>query len=147
MEIFTVTLALLLMHGCPLARTAVRVRRDVAPLSLTVEFLSHTPDVECYGGSSGLGNTTLRLDLRSTATNTEWVEVESGIPTEAGLYSTTVRADCECVQFRLVQEEHGGGPCNCWRIKRIMVDTHKAELARNGKYRLTKLLMMPFEAC
>ena len=134
MEIFIVTLVLLLMHGCPLARaTSVRVRRDVTPLSLTVQFLSHTPSVECYGGNSGLGDTALRLEFRSNATNTEWVKVESGIPTEENLYSTTVGADCDCVEFRLVQEEHGGGPCNCWRIGDIMVDTHRAVLARNGE--------------
>ena len=134
MEIFTVTLVLLLMHGCPLAHATVRVRRDVTPLSLTVQFLSHAPSVECYGGNSGLGDTALRLEFRSNATNTEWIEVQSGIPTEEGLYSTIVGADCDCVEFRLVQEEHGGGPCNCWRIREIMVDTHRAELARNGEY-------------
>ena len=54
---------------------------------------------------------------RSNASNFQWVEAASGIPTDVGLYSITVSAGCGgCVEFRLVQEEHGGGVCNCWNI-------------------------------
>ena len=53
------------------------------------------------------------------------MEAASGIPTDVGLYSITVSAGCGGggggggggVEFRLrVQEEHGGGDCNCWNI-------------------------------
>lgn len=126
MEIFPLTLVLLLMHGCPLAHAAMRARRDVTdpgPLSLTVQFLTQTSPGECYGGNAGLGDVTLRLEFRTNSTNFQWEEIENGIA-PSDMYSGTVNAGCECVEFRLVQEEHGGGQCNCWRVGTVMVGTN-----------------------
>ena len=86
--------------------------------SLNVFFTVLHVSGACPGGSTaGLGDTTLRLEFRSNASNFQWVEAASGIPTDVGLYSIIVSAGCGgCVEFRLVQEEHGGGDCNCWNI-------------------------------
>ena len=79
-----------------------------------------------------MGDTTLRLEFRSNAINFQWVEAASGIPTDAGLYNTTVRADCECVEFRLAQEEHGGGDCNCWSVGSVEVNGVAVSLQVNN---------------
>ena len=100
-----------------LARSRRNTENSTAS-SLDVSFtILHVSGV-CHGGSTaGLGDTTLRLEFRSNASNFQWVEAASGIPTDVGLYSITVSAGCGvCVEFRLVQEEHGGGDCNCWNI-------------------------------
>ena len=138
MESFQLTfcLMLLLVRGFGLALPAfsvegvggdtelpARSRRNAesensSASSLNVSFtILHVSGV-CPGGSTaGLGDTTLRLEFRSNASNFQWVEAASGIPTDVGLYSITVSAGCGgCVEFRLVQEEHGGGDCNCWNI-------------------------------
>ena len=136
MEVFHLTiLVVLLIHGCPnvsahghhevTVDSAERLRRstDNASLNITIQLLPPTPGV-CPGGSTvGLGDTTLRLEFRSNASNFHWVEAASGIPTDVGLYSITVSAGCGgCVEFRLVQEEHGGGDCNCWSIVGVAVN-------------------------
>ena len=129
MEVFHLTiLVVLLIHGYPnvsaqghhevTVDSAERLRRNTDNASLNVFFtILHVSGV-CPGGSTaGLGDTTLRLEFRSNASNFQWVEAASGIPTDVGLYSITVSAGCGvCVGFRLVQEEHGGGDCNCWNI-------------------------------
>ena len=96
---------------------------------LNVSFTILHVSGACPGGSTaGLGDTTLRLEFRNNASNFQWVEAASGIPTDVGLYSITVSAGCGvCVEFRLVQEEHGGGECNCWNISgNVTVDESAA---------------------
>ena len=97
---------------------SARSTQDIAVLMNVIPYTSG----ECYGGNAGLDDTALRLEFRSNASNFQWVEAASGIPIDGGLYSTTVRADCECVEFRLVQEEHGGGNCNCWSVGSVEVN-------------------------
>lgn len=94
---------------------------NAAPLNVAFTVLPLSSAVgECYGGNStGLGNTTLRLDCWSNVTS-QWVKVAAGIPIDAGAYNTTVYAGC--VEFRLVQEEHGGGNCNCWTVGGVAVN-------------------------
>ena len=136
MESFQLTfcLMLLLVCGCWLAIPAfnmegvggeaellARSRRNAensTASSLNVSFTILHVSGACPGGSTaGLGDTTLRLESRSNPSNFQWVEAASGIPTDVGLYNITVSAGCGgCVEFRLVQEEHGGGDCNCWNI-------------------------------
>ena len=29
----------------------------------------------------------------------------------------------DCVQLRIVQPEHGGGFCNCWGVKELVINT------------------------
>ena len=140
MEVIHLTiLVVLLIHGRPnvsaqghhgvTVDSAERLRRntDNASLNITIQLLPPTPGL-CPGGSTaGLGDTTLRLEFRSNASNFQWVEAASGIPTDVGLYSITVSAGCGGgggggVEFRLVQEEHGGGDCNCWSIVGVAVN-------------------------
>ena len=102
---------------------SARSTQNIAVLmNVTVDIIPHTPSGECYGGNAGLDDTALRLEFRSNASNFQWVEAASDISIDGGLYNTTVRADCECVEFRLVQEEHGGGNCNCWSVGSVEVN-------------------------
>jgi hypothetical protein len=110
-----------------------RVKRNTdvtaAPLNVSFTVLSPMDPGECYGGSSaGLGDTTLRLEFRSNASRFQWMEVAGDIPTDVGAYSTTVSAGCGCVEFRLVQEEHGGGECNCWTLQDVDVNGSRIPL-------------------
>ena len=71
----------------------------------------------CYGGTSaGLGSTDLKLEYRNNANGFQWVEIAGNISI-GGHFSTAVNIPGSgCVVVRLVQEEHGGGNCNCWFI-------------------------------
>ena len=71
----------------------------------------------CYGDTSdGLGNTNLTLEYRNNASDFQWVEIADNIPI-GGDFSTAVNIPGSgCVVVRLVQEEHGGGNCNCWEL-------------------------------
>ena len=105
---------------------------DITATSLNVSFtvLPFTSLGECYGGNStGLGDTSLRLQFRSNATSFQWVEVARDIPINVGAYSTmaNVSTGSGCVEFRLLQQEHGGGHCNCWTVE-LSNDTMQMEL-------------------
>ena len=92
-----------------------REKRDELPLniSFTVNPVAGT----CYGGASaGLGSTDLRLEYRNNASGFQWVEIAGNIPI-GGNFSTAANIPGSgCVVVRLVQEEHGGGDCNCWQL-------------------------------
>ena len=92
-----------------------REKRDELPLniSFTVNPVAGT----CYGGTSaGLGSTDLRLEYRNNASGFQWVEIADNIPI-GGDFSTAANIPGSgCVVVRLVQEEHGGGNCNCWKL-------------------------------
>ena len=77
----------------------------------------------CFGGrSAGLGSTDLRLDYRSNETDYKWMEIRGGIQLNDN-FDQPVPLSEGCVEFRLVQEEHGGGPCNCWKITSILLNS------------------------
>lgn len=141
MEIFLLTAVLLLCSGRGLSfparlqpdhhhteLLAARWRRNsdsvAAPLSVsfTVSEPLPAPGVVCYGGDTGLCSTALRLDFRSDATGWLWCEGDRNISAQAGDISITVPAGSVCVEFRLVQEEHGGGNCHCWILGGVVVN-------------------------
>ena len=116
-------------------KSAGRERRNNEPLTLDISLSLSSPSAEqvgiCYGGSSaGLGRTTLRLEYRlAGGSDGVWVEERSDIPLDSGLLQFSIPTNLtgvanggECVQFRLVQEEHGGGSCNCWAVQNPQVD-------------------------
>ena len=87
-------------------------------LPLNISFTVNPYDAgTCYGGTSaGLGSTDLRLEYRNSASDFQWVEIAGNIPI-GGDFSTAVDIPGSgCVVVRLVQEEHGGGDCNCWEL-------------------------------
>ena len=80
-------------------------------------------DRPCFGGpSAGLGSTDLRLDYRSNETDYKWMEIRDGIKLNDS-FDQPVPPSEGCVEFRLVQEEHGGGTCNCWRIGTVQLNS------------------------
>ena len=109
-----------------------RTRRnalDLVPLS--VSFAVDPVAGPCPGGiSTGLGSTGLRLDYRNSASNFQWTVIAEEIPVlVANSYSMDISvASGQCVDFRLVQEEHGGGMCNCWSLMDVMVNSSAVSL-------------------
>ena len=90
-------------------------------LPLAISFtVNHYDAGTCYGGTSaGLGSTNLRLEYRNNASNFQWVEIADNIPI-GGDFSTDINiTGSGCVVVRLVQEEHGGGNCNCWEFTNL----------------------------
>ena len=96
-----------------------RAKRDADNVSISFS-VNHYDAGTCYGGNSaGLGNTNLRLEYRNNASDFQWVEIANKIPI-GGNFSTTVNNPGHgCVVVRFVQEEHGGGNCNCWNLTNI----------------------------
>ena len=93
-----------------------REKRDVLPLNISFTVNAYDAGT-CYGGTSaGLGSTDLRLEYRNNTSGFQWVEIADNIPI-GGDFSTVVNIPGSgCVVVRLVQEEHGGGDCNCWQL-------------------------------
>ena len=87
-------------------------------LPLNISFTVNPYDAgTCYGGASaGLGSTDLRLEYRNNASSFQWVEIANNIPIGGDFNTTANIPGSECVVVRLVQEEHGGGNCNCWEL-------------------------------
>ena len=132
MEILHVLLMMLLL-GCGIALPSVhsveedspvlaRAKRDAdIELPLNISFTVNAYDAgTCYGGTSaGLGSTDLTLEYRNNASGFQWVEIADNIPI-GGDFSTAVNIPGSwCVVVRLVQEEHGGGNCNCWNLTNL----------------------------
>ena len=92
-------------------------------LPLNISFTVNPVVRTCYGGTSaGLGSTDLRLEYRNNASGFQWVEIAGKIPI-GGDFSTVVNIPGSgCVVVRLVQEEHGGGDCNCWQLTNKTLD-------------------------
>ena len=105
----------------PVLSRAKRAKWDELPLniSFTVNPVAGT----CYGGTSaGLGSTNITLEYRNNASGFQWVEIADNIPI-GGNFSTFVNIPGSgCVVVRLVQEEHGGGDCNCWQLTNQTLD-------------------------
>ena len=99
-----------------------RAKRDVVLVSISFTVNAYDAGT-CYGGTSaGLGSTNLRLEYRNNASDFQWVEIAGNIPI-GGDFSTAVDIPGSgCVVVRLVQEEHGGGDCNCWQLTNIMLN-------------------------
>ena len=90
-------------------------------LPLNISFtVNHYDAGTCYGGNSaGLGNTDLTLEYRNNASDFQWVEIADNISI-GGDFSTAINITRSgCVVMRLVQEEHGGGFCNCWELTNL----------------------------
>ena len=86
-------------------------------------FLKGPLNRTCFGGpSAGLGSTDLRLDYRSNKTDYKWMEIRDGIKLN-GSFDQPVPPSEGCVEFRLVQVEHGGRPCNCWRVVAVQLNS------------------------
>ena len=86
-------------------------------------YLEGPLDGPCFGGpSAGLGSTDLRLDHRSNETDYKWMEIHDGIKLSDS-FDQPVPPSEGCVEFRLVQEEHGGGTCNCWRVVAVQLNS------------------------
>ena len=125
MEILNLLSLLLVLLVCGIALPSVDSVEDDSPVPASakgdVEIKFSTKIVRsgriCYGGSSaGLGSTDLRLEYRNNTSGFQWVEIADNIPIE-GHFSTAVNiSGSGCVVVRLVQEEHGGGSCNCWEV-------------------------------
>ena len=91
-------------------------KRDELPLNISFTVNPYDSGT-CYGGTSaGLGSTDLTLEYRNNDSGFQWVEIAGNIPI-GGNFSTAVNIPGSgCVVVRLVQEEHGGGDCNCWNL-------------------------------
>ena len=130
MEILYVLLMMLLL-GCGITLPSMhfveedspvlaRAKRDAdIELPLNISFTVNPVAGTCYGGTSaGLGNTNLTLEYRNNASGFQWVEIAGNIPI-GGDFSTAVNIPGSVV-VRLVQEEHGGGNCNCWELTNLV---------------------------
>ena len=99
-----------------------RQKRDAdIELPLNISFtVNHYDAGTCYGGTTaGLGNTNLTLEYRNNASDFQWLEIADNIPI-GDHFSTVVNIPGSgCVVVRLVQEEHGGGNCNCWELTNL----------------------------
>ena len=82
-------------------------------------------DGGCVGGAVGLTNISVLLQYRTVTLPklSEWTFLAELSPKEASNRSLQVPQLDEGVgvQFRLLQLEHGGGRCNCWRVQRLEV--------------------------
>ena len=131
--LYYVLLMLIIEHGIALPSVhsageelpvPTRAKRD-ADIELSLNFTVNVfENGTCYGGTSaGLGSTDLRLEYRNNASGFQWVEIAGNIPI-GGDFSTAVNIPGSgCVVVRLVQEEHGGGNCNCWEVSSIALNS------------------------
>ena len=75
----------------------------------------------CPGGTSaGLGSTDIRLEYRNDTSGLQWVEI-ANIPIGGDFSSVVNIPGSGCVVLRLVQDEHGGGDCNCWEVTNMEI--------------------------
>ena len=89
---------------------------------------TRTGESGCYGGATaGLRSNGLRLEYRSNATDYRWLQaLEEDIPVSnlsVGVILPAAVLEGDCVQFRLIQEEHGGGACNCWDVTDLQLNS------------------------
>ena len=126
MEILNLLSLLLVLLVCGIALPSVHsVEEDSAKGDVEIEFStsSFRSHLKCFGGSSaGLGSTDLRLEYRNNASGFQWVEIADNIPIGSDFSTAVNISGSGCVVVRLVQEEHGGDDCNCWRVIDIMLN-------------------------
>ena len=97
--------------------------------SVSVELQTSTvdDDGECVGGDVGLTNPSVLLQHRTVTlpnSTSEWRFLAEISPKQNFNGSLEVIAQLDedvGVQFRLLQLDHGGGGCNCWRLERLEV--------------------------
>ena len=86
---------------------------------------------DCIGGGIGLTNTSVVVEYRivnttsSPASVGEWRFLADLLPNNVSLSILTQLHDSAAAdgfQLRLLQLEHGGGMCNCWKLTSINVD-------------------------
>ena len=141
MEILYVPLLFLMLLECGVALPSVhsveeelllpaRTKRDADNNIMNISFTVNSDDAgTCYGDTSaGLGSTDLRLEYRNNASDFQWVEIADNVLI-GGDFNTAVNIPGSgCVVVRLVQEEHGGGDCNCWEL--INLEPNFAAISR-----------------
>ena len=110
---------LLVLQGVVLLATSNLALNNIISFSVN-QFSLNTPIGTCHGGTSaGLGSTDLRLEYRNNASGFQWVEIADKIPIGDDFSTAVDIPGSGCVVVRLVQEEHGGGICNCWELTGI----------------------------
>jgi len=115
MEVFSLLVIVSILSTSPAEQGPV--------LNLTV-ILTNISEF-CPGGTIGLENTDLKVQYRSNHTGEEWVTLDNTIPPEEGsswLLLPEELTTTECVEVGLLQEEHGGGKCNCWSATSSIMD-------------------------
>lgn len=77
----------------------------------------------CHGEGAGFYSTGIRLEyVNSSSSN--WVRItDEIILLDSGEVHFFPDLDGSCLVIRAVQQEHGGGPCNCWRIDSLFVNS------------------------
>ena len=75
----------------------------------------------CIGGEEvGLTDTSVQFQYRTISTTSaigDWITL-AALPVNATSPTTpTLHFSVKGMQFRLLQLEHGGGGCNCWRME------------------------------
>ena len=107
---------------------AVSLSHEVV-LNLTIDPV--TAAVDCIGGGIGLTNTSVLVEYRivnttsSPASVGEWRYLADVLPKNDSMSIKPQPHDSAAAdgfQLRLLQLEHGGGMCNCWKLTRISVD-------------------------
>ena len=109
-------------------RTAADPDNDPASILLNVTLVTREGNSGCYGGTTaGLCSNGIRLEYRSNGTDYRWLQLlEEEVPVTNVSVSVSLPAamlDGDCVEFRLMQEEHGGGACNCWGITALQLNS------------------------
>ena len=90
---------------------------------MSVELeISHIKEGSC-DDDSGLTTDSILLEYRNislpnSAPDSEWILLGEIQLIDGMTHEVDVSDD---VQFRLLQLEHGGGRCNCWRVERLEV--------------------------
>ena len=109
--------------------------------------------VNCIGGGIGLTNTSVLVEYRivdttsSPASVGEWRFLAADIVTNLIAIerneSQIHHSAADGFQLRLLQLEHGGGQCNCWKLNSIsvdcggdMTDTSTAMCSQQGLYNI-----------
>ena len=96
-------------------------------MSVELETSTVADDGRCVGEDVGLTNTSVLLQYRTVRLPDQllgWRFLAEISPKENFNRSLEVVPQLDegvGVQFRLLQLEHGGGRCNCWRLERLKV--------------------------
>ena len=91
--------------------------------SLRLHLVNYTLKGACAGGDVGLTKTSIVAEYRLSVTK-EWkflAEIDPKAGFNGILKLPFLESPVEGVQFRLLQLEHGGGGCNCWRVEEALL--------------------------
>ncbi len=127
---------MLLLYSCsPTAAgktsTSSRTKRDgeiEAAVDISITLTIYEPPVQCYGENTGLSNVGVRLEYRADSTEPRWTKTPDDVPYYEKVNYSLPFSSSECVEYRLVQYEHGGGSCNCWNISHLEIDSNTRDL-------------------